>query len=246
MNVYDHVIKKTWDLLKNHDYQELKLNTEINWKCLTNNEFLMDRDIAFELGDRDKPCTVYNAQTSDASMISNDRILLLGKNLNEIDENTNFSRITLFNVDEVADANKAYIGIKRLEYERFKMIPEGYMILSSSLANKENIRVSKKAVEQGISFEIIGNLYLNHYKKLEGVNHVWVIFLVGDYPFMGDLVDLSKEVDEITNAYDHILKNVILDCEVCPLKPICEDVEALRELHFSRIDEKRKRLFEKK
>ncbi len=246
MNVYDHVIKKTWDLLKNHDYQELKLNTEINWKCLTNNEFLMDRDIAFELGDRDKPCTVYNAQTSDASMISKDRILLFGKNLNEIDENTNFSRITLFNVDEVADANKAYIGIKRLEYERFKMIPEGYMILSSSLANKENIRVSKKAVEQGISFEIIGNLYLNHYKKLEGVNHVWVIFLVGDYPFMGDLVDLSKEVDEITNAYDHILKNVILDCEVCPLKPICEDVEALRELHFSRIDEKRKRLFEKK
>ena len=126
------------------------------------------------------------------------------------------------------------------------MIPEGYMIVSTSVANKENIRVSKKAVEQGISFEIIGNLYLNHYKKLEGVNHVWVIFLVGDYPFMGDLVDLSKEVDEITNAYDHILKNVILDCEVCPLKPICEDVEALRELHFSRIDEKRKRLFEKK
>jgi len=246
MNVYDHVIKKTWDILENHDYQELKLDTAINWKCLKNNEFLMDRDIAFELGDRARPCTVYNAQTSDATMISNDRILLFGKNLNEIDENTNFSRITLFHVDEVEDANKAYIGIKRLEYERFKMIPEGYMILSSSLANKENIRVSKKAVEQGISFEIIGNLYLNHYKKLEGVNHVWVIFLVGDYPFMGELVDLSKEVDAITNAYDHILKNVILDCEVCPLKPICEDVEALRELHFSRIDEKRKRLFEKK
>lgn len=246
MKVYDNVIKETWDILKNQDYQELKVDTSLSWNCLSNNEFLMDRDIAFELGDRMKPCTVYNAQTSQADVISSDRILLFGRNLNEIDENTNFSRITFFNVDEIENANKAYIGIKKLEYERFKMIPEGYMILSSSLANRENIRVSKKAVAQGINFDIIGNLYLNHYKKLEGVNHAWIIFLVGDYPFMDQLISLSKEVDKITEAYDHILKNVILDCAICPLKPICEDVEALRELHFSQIDEKRKRLFEKK
>lgn len=246
MKVYDNVIKETWDILKNQNYQELKVDGSLSWNCLSNNEFLMDRDIAFELGDRMRPCTVYNAQTSQTDVISSDRILLFGKNLNEISENTNFSRITFFNVDEIENANKAYIGIKKLEYERFKMIPEGYMILSSSLANRENIRVSKKAVSQGINFDIIGNLYLNHYKKLEGVNHAWIIFLVGDYPFMDQLINLSKEVDKITEAYDHILKNVILDCAVCPLKPICEDVEALRELHFSQIDEKRKRLFEKK
>ena len=35
------------------------------------------------------------------------------------------------------------------------------------------------------------------------------------------------------SAFDHILKNKILDCDVCPLKTICEDIEALRELHFS-------------
>lgn len=246
MKVYDSVIKKTWDLLQQEDYRELEVDQQVSWNCLTNNEFLMDREIAFEIGDRMRPSIVFNAQTSDETLISSDRILLIGKDLNEIKENTNFSRITFFQVDEVEDSNKAYIGIKRLEYERFKVIPEGYMILSSSLANKENIRVSKKAVSQGINFKIIGNLYLNHYKKLEGVNHAWIIFLVGDYPYINQLIDMSKEVDEITNAYDHILKNIILDCAICPLKPICEDIEALRELHFSQIDEKRKRLFEKK
>lgn len=246
MKVYDKIIEDTWDILKKYEYKDLKVNDSTQWNCLTSNEFLMDRDIAFELGDRIRPCTVYNAQTSSTSLISDDRILLFGKDLSQITENTNFSRITFFNVDEIEDANKAYLSIKKLEYERFKVIPEGYMILSSSLANKENIRVSKKAIKKGINFETIGNLYLNHYKKLKGVNHVWIIFLVGDYPFIDQLVDLSKQIDQVTNAFDHILKNVILDCEVCPLKPICEDVEALRELHFSHIDENRKKFLEKK
>lgn len=233
MKVYDNVIKETLDILKGYEGRELRVRKDVTWTCLRNNEFLMEREVAFELGHRINPCTVYNCLTSNDQLINEDRILLYGKDLNEIKRNTNFSRITFMNVDKVEDPNKAYIGIKRLEYERFKVIPEGYMILSSSIENKENVRVSKKAIKEGINFEIIGNLFINHYKKIEGVNNVWMIFLVGDYPFIDNLVEKSKEVDAITNAFDHILKNVIVDCEVCPLMTICEDIEALRELHFN-------------
>lgn len=232
MKVYDNVIKKTLEVLKDYECRELKVNKDVIWNCLKNNEFLMGREVAFELGSRMNPCTVYNCLTSNYELINNDRILLYGKDLNEIKQSTNFSRITFINVDKVDDPNKAYIGIKRLEYERFKVIPEGYMILSSSIENKENVRVSKEAIKRGINFEIIGNLFINHYKKIEGVNNVWMIFLVGDYPFIDDLVEKSREVDSITNAFDHILKNVIVDCESCPLTSICDDIEALRELHF--------------
>ena len=121
------------------------------------------------------------------------------------------------------------------------MIPEGYMILSSSFENKENIRVSKKAIKNGLNFEILGNLYINHYKKLPGVNFVKVIFIVGDYPYIDELVKISKQVNEVTNAFDHILKDVILDCEVCPLKTICEDIEELRKLHFETVENKTKK-----
>lgn len=232
MKVYDKVIKDTIGILKDYEFKELKINKNTNWNCLKNNEFLMEREVAFELGHRINPCTVYNCLTSNDELIKEDRILLYGKDLNEIEENCNFSRITFMNVDKVEDPNQAYIRIKRLEYERFKIIPEGYMILSSSLQNRENIRVSKNAIKKGINFETIGNLFINHYKKIEGVNNVWMIFLVGDYPFIENLVQESSEVDAITNAFDHILKNVITDCTICPLKIICEDIEGLRELHF--------------
>lgn len=239
MKVYDKVIQNTLDLLKNYKFKELKVNKNISWNCLKNNEFLMEREVAFELGHRINPCTVYNCVTSNEKLIKEDRILLYGKDLKEIKENTNFSRITFINVDEEKDPNKAYIGIKRLEYERFKVIPEGYMILSSSIENRENVRVSKAAIKKGIDFEIIGNLFINHYKKIQGVNNVWMLFLVGDYPFIEELIQNSKKVDDITNAFDHVLKNVIVDCEVCPLMTICEDIEALRELHFNINHEER-------
>lgn len=232
MNVYDDLIKETFDILSRQNFKELNIR-KYKWNMLTANEFLMSKEVSFELGDRFKDSIVYNAQTSDKTLICEDKIFLLGDDIQNIRSDTNFSRVTLFNIDDISDPNKAYIGVRKLNYERYKIIPEGYMILSSSFENKENVRVSKKAVKNGFTFETLGNIYIERYKKLEGVNNVQVYFIVGDYDFINDLIAVSKKVNEVTEAFDHILKNAVLDCEVCPLKSICEDVEALRELHFS-------------
>ena len=231
MNVYDTLLKETLEVLRAQPFRELSIR-DSSWNMLDSNEFLMGREVRFELGDRFRDSVVSHIPTSDPDLVGEDRIFLLGPDLPEIRQNTNFSRITLFNIDDIKDPNKAYIGVRKLNYERYKIIPEGYMILSSSFENKENVRVSKKAVKQGLNFEILGNLYRQRYHRLPGVNHVQVYFIVGDYDFVPQLVALSRKVNEVTQAFDHILKNVILDCDVCPLKTICEDIEALRKLHF--------------
>lgn len=232
MNVYDNLIRETKRVLHRQPFAELPVR-ECRWNMRQTNEFLMGKEVAFELGDRFKDSVVYHIQTSDAQLVGEDKIFLLGHELPQIRENTNFSRVTLFNIDDISDPNKAYIGVRKLNYERYKIIPEGYMVLSSSFENKENVRVSKKAIKNGLTFETLGNLYIQHYKKMPGVNYVQVYFIAGDFDFVKELVCLSQKVNEVTNAFDHILKNVILDCDVCPLKIICDDIEALRELHFA-------------
>ncbi|MBK5253610.1 MAG: hypothetical protein JJE03_03945 [Peptostreptococcaceae bacterium] len=239
MKVYDKVINETFKILEPYNMKELAVNSNVEWKCLENNEFLMGKEVAFELGDRLAPCTVYNCPTSKEIFVTEDRITLIGKDISEINSDTNFSRITFIDIDDVDDPNIAYTRIKRLEFERFKVIPEGYMILTSSVENKENIRVSKKAIKNGLDFSIIGNLFINRYKKIPGVNHVWMIFIVGDHPMIPELVKQSREVDSITNAFEHVMKNIITDCSICPLQTICDDVEVLRELHFKSVKEKK-------
>jgi hypothetical protein len=40
--------------------------------------------------------------------------------------------------------------------------------------------------------------------------------------------------EAITKTIDHILKDAKMDCDVCNLKPVCDEVEGLRELHFAK------------
>lgn len=232
MNVYDKVIKDTRELLSGYQAKELPVGNGKSWPLLEENEFLLRRDVAYELGIRTKPGVCYNAATSDSNLVGKDRILLYGKDLPEIKEDTVFSRITFLNVDNIADPNKAYQSIKRLEFARFKIIPEGYMILSSSMENRENVRVSKKAIKNGLDFATIGNIIIDRYKSDFNVNNVEVIFITEELENIKELGRESQKVDEITNAFDHILRDVILDCDLCPLHPICDEVEELRQIHF--------------
>lgn len=232
MQVYNKVISETTKLLSVYNARTLEVGAKNNWKMLNENEFLLRRDVAFELGIRTKPSTCYNVVTSDDKLVGEDKILLIGPDIPEIKEDVPFTRITFLNVDNVENPDKAYQGIKKLEFARFKIIPEGYMVLSSSMDNKEQVRVSKQAVQNGLDFTTIGNIIIDKYKNDFNANYAQVIFITEEIPEINELVEQGKKVDEITNAFDHILKNVILDCDLCPLHAICDDVEELRKIHF--------------
>ena len=150
--------------------------------------------------------------TSSKELISEDQILLYGPDLPEIKKSVPFTRITWIQIDPIEDQDKAYQRIKKLEFAKFKIIPEGYMMLSSSMDQKEQVRVSKKAVKKGLDFATVGNLMIQRYKEEFQVKHVQILFITRELPVIGQLMEQGKKVDEITNAFDHILKNIILDC----------------------------------
>lgn len=232
MQVYDKVIKTTEEILAPFHVKDLSKRSAKRWPLLTENEFLLRNEVAFELGDRMEPATCYQAVTSNEHLVGEDKILLYGPDLQEIKSNVPFTRITWLQIEPEENQDKAYRQIKKLEFARFKMIPKGYMMLSSSMEQKEQVRVSKQAIKNGLDFSTIGHMIIDKYKKEFGVKHVQVLFITEKLPVISQLIEQGKKVDEITNAFDHILKNIILDCDLCPLHPICDDVEELRKIHF--------------
>lgn len=60
-----------------------------------------------------------------------------------------------------------------------------------------------------------------------------------DRPSLDTLAALAETIRSTTDALNHILDDVLLDCKSCNLKPICDQVEGMRELHFSRQKAKR-------
>lgn len=196
------------------------------WEDIGRNEVILQRDSKYELDG-----VGFNIVTS--SIIGDDEIVVIGDDLNAISSDRKFARISLIQIDDIDDEQKAYNLIKKIEYAKYHYYPKGFMIRTASSSHKENIRVSKDALSKGLSFEGVGNILINKYKKIESVKAVRLIYITDKNADYERLETVAKRNYDIAQTLNHIMNSVNFDCSACNLKPICDEVEGMRELHFS-------------
>ena len=51
-----------------------------------------------------------------------------------------------------------------------------------------------------------------------------------DFPY-DKLAQYASSMEDITKSLDKIFNNLVMDCRSCNLKPVCDEVEGMRELH---------------
>ena len=98
------------------------------------------------------------------------------------------------------------------------------MVRVSAQSNQEQIRLSKEALKKGISFAKVGSLY---------VKNVRIIFIT-EKAVVEKLLPNADKVDAITKTLTHILDGMPTDCGHCSMKPVCDEVEGMRELHLGK------------
>ena len=233
MELYNSLIKDSLALLEKGSPKIWEYSEGGCWTDIGSSELVMQRDAAFELGAAGKGSANYVLFTSDPGLVSKDQVLLYGPDLREIKGDVDFARIVLLRVGVLDDDNeKVYRILKDIEFAKYHVYPEGYMVRMSPENYREQVRVSKQAIRRGISFRSIGNSYIKAYKKDINVLNATVIFVTApgyDYSVMKDT---AKKANDITNTLTHILEGLPTDCSVCSLKGICDEVEGMKELHF--------------
>lgn len=182
---------------------------------------------------RDTVCELdgvgFNLVTSDEIQ---DEITVIGEDLSSLTGNVPFARISLIQLDSADDGQKAYNLIRKIEYVKYHCFPEGYMIRTSSRSHKEIVRVSKSAVRDGIDFAKIGSLYIGKFKENPAVKGVKMIFVTDPKADFKALEALAQKNNAVTETLNHVMNSVNFDCSTCNLKPICDEVEGMKELHF--------------
>ena len=224
MDFFNSLIKDTNNLLTNYSCKAFEYNSNNAWEDLGYNQVVLQRDTAFELDG-----VGFNLVTSSPV---NDEILVVGDDCTDISQNRKFARISIIEIDAVDDEQKAYNLIRKIEYVKYHYFPDGYMIRTTSTSHKENVRVSKTAIKNGINFQKIGNLLINKYKEIPSVKGVKVIFITDPQLDLNSFTKIAEKNNEITKALNHIMNTVNFDCDTCNLKAICDEVEGMRELHF--------------
>ena len=224
MEFFDSLIKQALENTQglaeiNYDY-----NPDNAWKDAGNNQVILQKHSAFELKG-----TGFNLVTSSAV---EDGITVIGDELSDIKKDSRFTRFTIVQIDEQESEQKAYNLIRKIEYVKYHYFPDGYMIRTTSRSHQEAVRVSKDAIKKGISFQNVGNLLINKYKENPAVKGVRVVFVTSDKADHKAFEALAQKSNSITETLNHIMNSVNFDCDTCNLKPICDEVDGMRELHF--------------
>ena len=233
MELFNSLFRETQQLLENSEPKVWPYRPGEEWKDIGNSELVLQKDAAFELGASGKGSANYVLFTSSAELVNQDQILLYGPDLDEIHGDVDFARIVLLRVGVLDDdTEKVYRILKDIEFAKYHVYPEGYMVRMSPENFREQVRVSKKALRDGISFRNIGCSYIREYKKDVNVLNARVIFLTAPGFDYAGMKAAAKKASDITNTLTTILEGLPTDCSVCSLKGICDEVEGMKELHF--------------
>ena len=235
MKLYDAIIEKTQAAFAGLTPARWAGGTAQPWEDAGASELVLLRDAAFELGATGS--VNYTCVTTSDELVPADTIELYGPDLPAIRGDCRFARIAILSVDDPGGDEDAYNAVRALEFVRYHVFPKGYMVRVSSESNQEQVRLSKKALRDGIGFRRVGEDYLKKYRELPGVRHVRLIFAV-DPPEIKTLVQNAKQVDTITKTLTHILDGIPLDCGHCAMKPVCDEVDGMREAHMGRLKER--------
>ena len=224
MEFFDSLINEVSDLIVTLPQTAYAYSKENAWKDELYSQVILQRDTAFEIEG-----VGFNLVTSAHI---DDGIVVVGDDLVAIDNSRKFARICLVQLDDCDDEQEAYKIIKKVDYVKYHHFPTGYMIRSTSRSHKESVRVAKSAIKAKIDFASVGNLLINKYKENPKVKGVKVIFITADKADYKSLENMAQKSTAITETLNHIMNSVKFDCDTCNLKPICDEVEGMKELHF--------------
>lgn len=232
MKLYDETIRKVRALLSS-EKQQLPHDATA-WPSVSDRSMLLRSDMAYELGGGSLPALGVTLVTASKDLVPGDGVFLTGPDLPEIDADTPFARIALVRVgeDTLGEGKKLYRAIRNLEYTRYHFYPEGFMLRVSSSKRRESVRIGKEALKKGLNFAKTGSRMIAAFHSHPEVEAVEIHYVTANgFPYQ-ELEALGREGERITETLDHMMKNLVMDCGVCGLKQVCDEVEGLREIHF--------------
>ena len=234
MKLYDEGIVK---LLESIDFSKANALDIVNanWEDVGDHNMILRADMAYELGGGTLPAVSAMAVTANDEFVNADEVYLIGPDLPQIEDDVAYARIAIVKVKEdgMGDGNTLYNAIRKIEYVRYHINPKGYMTRISASNGREPVRVGRDAIKEGLDFTKVGKLFIDTYHENKNIEAVKLIFITDPNFDYKSLSAQAKHLEDITGAIDHIFKDVMMDCGTCSLQKVCDEVEGLRELHFS-------------
>jgi len=211
---------------------------KIEWPKGGGRNVVLSEDTAVELGNprmESSSCLIW---TERLDKVTDGKMTLIGPDIRSSNAQTlPFGKIALLGVSGF-DEDNVYDRYKEMEAVRYALDLKGYMIRAVSQYQREWSRISREAVRDGFSFEILANALRKEYLKKSYIRAVEFLFVTSGTEDVRELKEITKNVGRTIHALDKMLKELNADCDVCEYHDVCDEVDELKTMKKWR-DERR-------
>lgn len=237
MNIFDQLIKDTYSLLDKKEF--VSFNYSDNYKKFISDkqELIFKKEAVYELGGENLNSVAYTLFTEDDNLVDKDEIIVIGKDLSKIKKDSSFARIAIVKTKGayLKGEQVSYFILENINLRRYNINLKGYMIRTSVLSNREQVRVNKEAIKNKLSFQDVGSMYIDEFKKIQYVEAVKMIFITDEDVDYLRLEGISTTSLEIFRALNHAISDLKMDCKRCEWQTLCSQIEGMKELHEKMI-----------
>ncbi len=207
-----------------------------DWPLSKNRNLVLRQDTAVELGNPKDASTAFLLWGNTPDKMKNRRITLVGPNLKHMKEKrASFGKIVIVGGNDFNEENN-YGRYRELEQVRYDIHLKGYMMRGASQFQREWSRVSKEAVENGFSLNILGGALMDKFLELDFVRSAEVIFITSGKKDVLEMSNISDNVIKIISAMNKMAGEMSFDCDSCEYNDVCSEVAELRSMRRSSIN----------
>ncbi len=205
------------------------------WPIGGGNRLVMAADTAVELGPPDLDSVSIVLLTSRPELVHDGAITLLGKDIKELAPARSPVAKILFAAVSGMTADNAYDIYLSVSLSRIDVSLQGYMVRMASHLHREWCRISKEAVNSGISLAHICRAEIEAAKKVHGVSGVEATVVTARAEDVAAFVPLARRTERIASAMCKLSFETYHECDKCDFSDLCSSVSGLKRLKRQKI-----------
>lgn len=207
---------------------------EMTWPGGAGRNIVLSDDMAVELGNPQMESSSCLIWTEHPGLVHDCKMALIGPDIpSSLNASLPFGKVVLAEVSGFNEDN-TYDRYKEMEAVRYAIDLKGYMIRAVSQYQREWSRISREAVQNGFSFDVLGHALRNEYMKKDYIHSVEILFVTSDTEDVRELKEITKNVGRTINALDKMLNELDADCDECEYNDVCDEVDELKSMKKSR------------
>ena len=202
----------------------------VPWPPAGPRDIVLLPDLALELGHPQQASLCFLAWSEDPHAIRADAITLVGPDIPEAASGRlPLAKVVLAAVDPADDA-AAYARYRAMDLARFELSLKGYMLRATSQFLREWSRISREAVQNGFSFQILGSALIGALKTIPGVRAAEVLFVTRSAETVQALHPIGARAGRMLQALNKMLAEHEADCPNCEFQDVCAQASEMQAL----------------